>query len=32
MGKLAVLTIKELIKNGATAHIHEASMAKMGAA
>jgi sulfide:quinone oxidoreductase len=32
MGKLVVLTIKELIKNGTTAHIHEASMAKMGAA
>ena len=32
MGKLAVLTIKELIKNGNAAQPHKASMAKMGAA
>lgn len=32
MGKLAILTIKDLIKNGNTAHPHKASMAKMGAA
>ena len=32
MGKLAVLSIKELIKHGDHARLHEASMAKMGAA
>lgn len=32
MGKLSILTIKELLKNGPRAEAHSASMAKMGAA
>jgi len=32
MGKLSILTIKDLIEKGPLAHAHSASMAKMGAA